>query len=694
MWTRSLACCIALLTLVAAPVLGVVPPVAPPVLEAAPPVVLAAPGRPCSTTHWLALSTDPTVCPRVHGWDESRLFRPPNPEAPDLPFTGPLFCRYDRNSDPDPTPLGTVSGDAEVAGLHAAVPLCGVVLPLGTPAPALDPELLYRELHFQVGAMDLPLDPSKAPVRLAVVDTQPTGGFGVSAVPGQGSPHGFDIAAIARDLTCAKGCAGPSSKGGLCAAAITTRLALPLTSAGAEPSTSGGYLGRPSDVALAIVREVDDWLAADWQKPGKPQHLILNLSIGWDPDLLHKQAQQMGGSAQNAEELAVYAALDYARAQGALPIAASGNSPGGSQPGQGATAPARWYAVPPETGGAMTAVHDPVVWAVGAVDRDDRPLANVRANSLPPLVAYGDHAVVPLPVPLPSGANWTDPLTGSSVSAVVASSIATVAWHLRSELPAEEIMMLLARSARELPRHADLDRPGSILLRQVVSSNIGGGIVGPPSIRRLWFHSALSRAWSREKLYVTESSWAANVSPTMSCGAAHPFAACGPTTWICPGTAWSSSLSCPPSLPSIASVPWVLPQPSQDPCPTCSISSGSPPAGGIIHPTGESHGQMRLAQTGATQAGAVQASQQPWQIEIAIPASWTAGTTNCFTSLVLEAAVGKLVIVPPGGKICASQSLLVTDLPFDPGQGTATITFRIEGTSNSVWSPLYVGWQP
>lgn len=703
MWTRSLACCIALLTLVAPPVLGLGPDDA--ALRGA-----------CSDAHWLAISTatvpvaNPTganaqsvvvarqpVCPGVTGWTEKPLFA-------GLRFSGPLFCLYDRQ------PAAAAKSLAGVHDLHAAVRLCGVVVPLGqapstapaplgersaggrvaipsgitpSPVPPLDSELLYRELRFQVGATDLPLKSTAAPnVRLAVVDTQPTGGFGASSIPGQGSPHGFDLAAIARDLTCNKSCGGADSPVGPCASTITTRLALNMSSAGDPPTTDetrGGYFGRPSDVARAIVREVDDWLDA-----GSPQHLVVNVSLGWDPDLLHpkRNAEDTGahldaeepGTHANAEELAVYAALDYARTQGALPIAASGNSPGGSQPGHGATAPGRWFAKPPDTGGYFTAVSDPVVWAVGAVDRDDRPLANVRVDSLPPIVGYGDHAVAPLP----SGTGWTEPpLTGSSVSAIVASSLAAVAWDLRPELDADGIMTLLARSGRALQRPAEIYRLGSSFGLRQASTSSGTGVQPVPSIRRLWFYSALSDAWSREGLNRAQAAWTA---PPVQCDTALPLSCGDPFSyWICPGTdpstqsAWTPQTACPQNLLSIGSVPWVLPQPGQDPCPTCSISSGTCPTCRLI--------------SGST----------GWQIKIVIPGGWAAGSgspSQCFTSLVLESGTDRLVIFPPGGQVCSGQSLLVTGLPFDPGQGTAAITFQIKGQIagqlRSVRSPLYV----
>src|SRR5206468_1891083 len=142
---------------------------------------------------------------------------------------------------------------------------------------------------------------------------------------------------------------------------------------------------------------------------------------------------------------------------------------------------------------------------------------------------------------------------------------------------ADQIMTLLARSGSELQRTAEFYRPGSALglLARQAGTSAGIGIQPPPSIRRLWFNRALSRAWSSPELYGAETTWAATMTTSVDCSVADHLTC--PAYSICPGQAGGPVPACPQSLPSIASVPWVLPQPGQDPCPTCAISSSTPP---------------------------------------------------------------------------------------------------------------------
>jgi len=645
----------------------------------------------CSDQHWLALASDhtgaPRACPPVKGWVAAPLFGSGS-------TLRPLFCRYDWASSPPSPPApgrGPAGAGSWPATLQAAIEnltrsrellrgtvrLCAVVGPLQTQQTSpdgLDRTMLYRELRFQAGATDLPLTAGHAPgVRLAVVDTQPTGTGAPQTPCSSCSPHGFAIAHIARALTCGNGgCDGPA-QARPCATEITTQLALPLARPDDDPLKhipgTGGFFGRPSDLALAIVSEVDAWAATH-----NPRNLILNLSVGWDPELLHLTLHAEDAGHLNAEELAVYAALAYARDKGALAIAAAGNSPGGSQPGQWAMLPARWYGSPPDTQNLVTATQDPVVWAVGAIDRNGQPLANVRTGSLPPLVAYGDHAVAPAPA-----GGWTDPLTGSSVSAIVASSIAAVVWDLQPDLSPDQVMLLLEQSGNQLARSAELYPGLAGSTRQTVSTLTVNP--PPPPVRRLWFHSALSLALSPPKLYNDQMSLTAS---TLSCSGCTKRTCGNDTIWICTFTdpvtnqSWSPPSGCPPGpFPSLGSVPWVLPQPGSDPCPTCSISSGPPPA---QLPGGRVGGPIPL----------------PWHLALEIPAGWKGA---CLTDPLVERMVSgsssseKLWIYPPKGRLCQGDSLLVTDLPFDPTQGTAAVTFKIEGESSSIRSPAYVGWQ-
>lgn len=93
------------------------------------------------------------------------------------------------------------------------------------------------------------------------------------------------------------------------------------------PAAVGGYVGSISELAEAIMEEV-----LHWQKKGDRRHLILNLSLGWDgelalldgraPDLRTSKVEDLEPSVQ-----AVYKALQFARKEGVLVIAAAGMRP-------------------------------------------------------------------------------------------------------------------------------------------------------------------------------------------------------------------------------------------------------------------------------------------------------------------------------------------------------------------------------
>jgi hypothetical protein len=88
--------------------------------------------------------------------------------------------------------------------------------------------------------------------------------------------------------------------------------------------------------------------------------------------------------------------------------------------------------------------YEPLVHAVGAVDERDRPLINARLLGTPRMVALGSNGVVAEP------GETFEPLTGTSISAAVASGIAALIWSYRPELRPHEIADLMYESAWKL----------------------------------------------------------------------------------------------------------------------------------------------------------------------------------------------------------------------------------------------------
>ncbi len=611
------------------------------------------PAGACDDKFWVAIAGGLT-CPPVGNWQASPLWV-------ELPL--PRFCTYvwpnTATAGPTATDFDQLLSDR---GLHGAVRRCNVVSAAGQTLAETNREVMFRELRFQVGDTDLPFLNQTPGVRLAILDTFPTGKFSPAPTANCSFGHGHAIARIAQELTCD----GTAGNFGLCAAEITTRLALPKK---VPDSDDCGRYGTPIDLATAILAEVQLWNPE--AKPDLTPHLILNLSVGWDPKLLHETLGAEGRDHMNAEELAVYYALGYAARLGALAIAAAGNGHGGPQPGTGALLPAGWYASPPYTQRLpFPASPDPLIWPIGAVDRHGYRLGNSRPEAEPPLVAYGDHAVVPFGTD-----HWTAPLTGSSVAAAVASSFAAMVWHLQPNLQANEVMALLERSGAPLRRNAECYRP----------AGMGGVLVGasgsqrqaqpfqfepPPGVRRLMLNSVLSRAWSAPTAEIRDPQFA---PPPLDCANAQPSTQTAAIpVFVCPP---ESNIGTDPSLQfhPLAAVPWVQTQPEANACPSCSLGGGG---GGVVHKP--SPGE-RLG-------------PKPIDLMLEVPADW--GPTPCLTDLWLEAEG------PPGqkrrvfisGEICPTGTLRITNLPLSPETETVRLSasVKVDSKTFSLRMPIYV----
>lgn len=602
----------------------------------------------CSARLWLALADGP-ACPKVDGWNTTSLFgASPARRQPGHPVRS--FCRYESPRNPSGCAIAALQAEPK---LHALVHRCNVVEEIATAEPAraskinLEPEgasaqldelqssEMARNFLYEVGAADLPHpDREEANVRLTVLDTVATGDGAPDSLPAGCTNHGFGLAHIAQKLTC-------DDKG--CAAMLGTQLALPLLDSGGravDSRSNCGNSGTPGDVAVAIRAAVDRWQALPGD-PKKRPHLILNLSLGWDPKVLHEQLGAIDPEDHlNAEELAVYDALAYAAEEGALTISAAGNALGGPTPEVGPTLPAGWYAHPPEVS-LLPPSDDTVIWAVGGVARGGQPLVNSRKSSEPGLVTYGDHAVVKLPK-----GGYTRPLTGTSVSAAVASSAAAVVWHLRPELSGREVMELLSSSGSDLGRGAALYR---------THGSADAAKEAPPGVRQLGFSAALRAALAPKAVL-------AKVEETrMGCHLVQvpaekvPAVCAQRTYYTCDGVPPTCTADALPPKPVAGGVST---QPGANPCPSCTLGGG-----------------------GGTTAA----------LQIEIDSEWPYG---CLTDPMLE------VETPDGTKfgipitvekqLCPGDRLIVDDLDLPTSIAAARISFKYAEESYSVQSTIQI----
>jgi hypothetical protein len=415
----------------------------------------------CAEWRWIGISRPDTRCPEVPGWTVRPLF----PQlAPVLYQTEDICAKRDsekeiyckeRNSEKVPSPelirelnrfciyeiansttsrkqlqfpsnaSGLVRVDRDCAA-HSLVERYSETEKGWSPDSDSD-------FLAQAGKPEAPLKiENSRGVRLAFLDTQPTGG---DVPEHQGSsPHGYTLARIARDLVCA----GPE-RDARCAAQITTRLALPIIRFDpANPRRNltdyqrGGYLGMQTDLVEAIRSEVDSWRSEKLQR-----HLILNLSLAWDGNLFGglsvEQIAEMRAGTQ-----AVYRALQYAASFDALILAAAGNKQREPCTNVGPLLPAAWESQPPRDESCRKDMN-PLLYAVGGVKADGSPLGNARLGGMPRRAAYGETAL----------------FSGSSVATAIASAIAAVVWDSFPNLTSHEVMGILDETGASLPVKAD-----------------------------------------------------------------------------------------------------------------------------------------------------------------------------------------------------------------------------------------------
>jgi len=426
------------------------------------------------------------------------------------------FCVY--KTEDDGKPRRPPFESAAAAGLKRLDRDCAVI---STSAP--DPQLTRMSEHLlsQAGMPATPMAISRQRgVRLAFLDTHPNG----DGVPEKmaTSLHGYTLAHIARHLVCS----GVNLES--CAAQITTRLALPIrkfdrTSRSLTDIDTGrgGGIGTQGDLATAIFDEVNAWQAARVAPGGNaPEHLVLNLSVGWDPVLSDglgkKQLEDLRAGAQ-----AVYSALRYASTLDVLVLAASGNRTLCAWCAKGPLLPAAWEDDP---AGATA----PVVYGVGGVRSNGKKLRNARRRSMPQRTAYGENAVVTTFDQ--DHTTWL--YTGSSVATAVASSIAAVVWDTDPRLSRAQVMDTLYDSGQPMRFRAKFW--------------FGGG--SAPASHRVSLCSAV-------KLACSGSPSCPVTGECPSWNRKNPvFPTWGPQWWV-----------------AGACHPWVMPQPPDPPCPPCEI---------------------------------------------------------------------------------------------------------------------------
>lgn len=513
----------------------------------------------CAEWRWIGIKSQPDdVCPDIQGWEEEPLFASLaadrikadayGKEEKKLPSAVPSpkvvrelkrFCVYDRKP-------GTSSPPAAAGELARIDRDCAAISVAGDTAQVKDWKEFSKRFLEQAGKPETPLViKNRRGVRLAFLDTHPTGDAVPDAPPDSdlASEHGYTLAHIARNLVCSP------EDGDVCAAQITTRLALPITKFDAESrkhtetdTAHGGHIGMQSDLADAIRAEVDAWVG-DLQKDDAPQHLVLNLSVAWDGErfdgLDETRIAEMRAGTQ-----AVYWALRYAAGFDVLVLAAAGNR--SDCAAEGPLLPAAWEQEAPWAELRGEAPGAPLLYAVGGVDSMGEPLANARDRGMPQRAAYGASAVVPASTP----GHSTTKYTGTSISTAVVSSIAAIVWDTLPGHDPERIMNLLYKSGDRLHESGN---------------SLGSSAADPPTrLADFWFGAGTAAAAQPPAVHRI------SLCPALKAACEEPGGRAGCPMRRLSCEPWTPVADLPAPPPRLSSChPWVHTQPPDEPCPVC-----------------------------------------------------------------------------------------------------------------------------
>ena len=541
-------------------------------------------GQPFVTRHLFSPSPDRTVEPSAvaPGLRRYCIYQAPT----DYEGNGRIPQELSRLLQPGQPggrpPLLALEADRQALSAFGSASLDGVMQ-----------EVFAAEFLEHAGRLDeLPLSHGRgidgnARTRLSFLDSVPT--FEPADHPTEQpstSPHGHGLTNMAKSLVC--------DDVENCAADISTQLALPLLNDGgttvAEPHY-GGFFGTIGGLAQAISLEVDSWRRESNAARSK-RHMVMNLSLGWSPDY---GGSSGGFSSWPLDVQAVYSAVEDFVCRGGLIVSAAGNVTNGPSGNSGPILPAAWEQLPaPDRNRCKRLIgnsrqmdltrsrtrYRPLLYAASGIDYRGRDIAISRDGARSRLAAYADHGVG-----VDSYEQFTGTLSGTSVSAMVVSSAAAVAWFYRPEKSAHDIMMDLYRGGNYIPRRADfcLGRPSGCPARARRVTVCGAvrracwGGAGPHC------PAAMARCpgWDRRpadiaaldygtfdaysKGYFLEYDTATYNDPI--CGAVELTNSIGLTV---------TSTECPESQSyGDGALPFTVPQPEGDPCPNCAAYFGS-----------------------------------------------------------------------------------------------------------------------
>ena len=512
----------------------------------------------CVGDRWIGKAPDGNCPAPGLGWNVSKLFDPP-PAGDTLLVQ---YCLYEWKNDattPIPGRLPELPGDPATPAEEWLDIDCAAVGAMGAGKSQQNVDLVAPDLWSafltQIDAPSGISAPAAAPnVEIAVIDSWP------SRNEVGTSPHGFGMAGIIDGLTCGL------LAGNQCAIDTTPRLALNLLEPRVRDNDEGGYFGHFGRLARQIYRASRTWK----ETAGPSDRLILNLSLGWE-DTFNQENNGIPSLAVQA----VHDAISWSVCQGALAIAAAGNTGGEtSVPGQvgiGPTYPAAWQAeAAPSCVSCGAAGTCPLVYSVSGVDGRDLALSNVRPGARPPLAAPA--FAVPGTRDVNGVPETAGPFTGSSVSAAAVSAAAAMVWTFDSNLTAAQVMARLYGTGVDLGVGSDFcvlsscpDVHRISLCKALQASGLGQLPCSPPPA----FQGQNPSVPAADRPIIAALPATQNRFDGTSLTGA--VMACGEPVFVEAGTNdVQAEPACPlEALPTDVRNVAIDPQPGPDPCPAC-----------------------------------------------------------------------------------------------------------------------------
>lgn len=323
-------------------------------------------------------------------------------------------------------------------------------------------------------------------VLVALIDTLPpnpdTAGGTKRIAWGKDNQHATNLGLMIREFSgVAPALNSQPGTDEACGAEVLTVLALDSMirkiEVGAPPilvsQPDGGNVGSLSSVATAIYQAL-----AIWQEFHKGKKLIINLSIGWEPEEPPFEASRI------PRDNPVLLALQQAAEEGALIIAAAGNRPSFATNYSGLMFPAAYAAIDYECDMQNLC---PLLIPVAGVTANHNPIAVTRPLGITPLLAPAMAALgnpEHLATPAPIGAKLVS-MTGTSVSAALVTAAAARIWSLEPGAAPGTVMQKIWSGALH-------PKPGSVLKPVKMSDLLpqvchGGVDYFPPCIQEQGF---------------------------------------------------------------------------------------------------------------------------------------------------------------------------------------------------------------